>query len=383
MDDQQLELTRLIKGHVRGTLTEAEQRHLTTLAHQNPQVRELLDAFQDPDALNAELARLNAFQQHADWHTILARRQRKLTRRWAIGLGTAATIGVFLLIGLWLSYTIDFGMVADPNYSQGNDVLPGEQKATLTLADGSMIALSNTTAHQQIKDGALLDIGEGSVTYKNNEPPASALVYHQLDVPIGGVYELTLVDGTRVWINSSATLRFPVAFASHERRVTVVGEAFFEVAEDKERPFIVQAKNLEIEALGTAFNVNSHRKDGSVKAILTTGKIRVSDGQHSEVMLPGTGVVLSNSGMDIATADIEEALAWKEGYFYFNQKSMEEILAEMARWYDVDVHIKNPLADKKYVGGIKRSSTLAAVCKLLTELSGNEFSIEGKKMIVQ
>src|SRR5690606_17654614 len=121
------------------------------------------------------------------------------------------------------------------------------------------------------------------------------------------------------------------------------------------RPFIVEAKDLEIEALGTAFNVNSHRKDGSVKAILTEGKIRVSNGQQSKELLPGTGVVAAVERMDVSPVDIEEALAWKEGYFYFNQKTMDEILDELARWYGIEVSVKKELPENRYIGGIKRS----------------------------
>ena len=383
MDDQQLELTRLIKGHIDGTLTDAERRHLITLVDQDTQARELFDAFQDTDALAARLARLDRFQQRADWEAVTARQLRRLTRRWTAGLGAAATIGMFLLMGWWLiNAPTEPGVVADTKYGHKNDVLPGKQQALLTLADGSTMALGNAPAHRELKDGVALDIGTGAIAYKNTEKQAESLVYHQLDVPVGGVYELTLADGTRVWVNSNATLRFPVTFAAHERRVSVVGEAFFEVAKDKERPFIVEAKNLEIVALGTAFNVNSHRKDGSVKTILTEGKIRVSNGQIIKDLLPGMGVVAAAGRMEVVAVDVEEALAWKEGYFYFNQKTMDEILDELARWYGVDVSVKKPLPDKQYVGGIKRSETLAPVCALLTEMSGRKFSIDGKKLIV-
>ncbi|MFB2119701.1 FecR family protein [Parapedobacter sp. 2B3] len=383
MDDQQLELTRLIKGHLEGTLTQAEQQRLAERVQQDAQARELLETFEDNGTLTAKLARLDGFAQRADWETVLARRRRKRLRSWTAGFGAAATLVMFLLAGWWLvDAPTESGVVADVRYGHKNDVLPGGQKAVLTLADGTTLALGDAPLHQQLADGVALDIGAGAITYRKTEVPTEELVYHQLDVPVGGVYELTLADGTRVWVNSNATLRFPVAFAAHERRVSVVGEAFFEVAKDKERPFIVEAKDLEIEALGTAFNVNSHRKDGSVKAILTEGKIRVSNGQQTKELLAGTGVVAAAGHMDVSPVEIEEALAWKDGYFYFNQKTMDEILDELARWYGVDVSVKKTLPDKRFVGGIKRSETLAPVCALLAEMSGREFSIDGKKLIV-
>jgi len=383
MDNHQLELTKLIKGHVEGTLTEAEQQRLAELVQQDTQARELLDAFEDKEALTAKLARLDGFVQRADWENIVMRSRRKRTGRWTMGLGAAATLAMFLLAGWWLvNPPTESGVVADTRYGHKNDVLTGGQKAVLTLADGSTMALGDTPLHQQLKDGVALDIAAGAITYEKAETPADELVYHQLDVPVGGVYELTLADGTRVWVNSNATLRFPITFAAHERRVSVAGEAFFEVAKDQNRPFIVEAKDLEIEALGTAFNVNSHRKDGSVKAILTEGKIRVSNGQQTKELLPGTGVVATAGHMDVSPVDVEEALAWKEGYFYFNQKTMDDILDELARWYGIEVSVKRDLPDKRFVGGIKRSETLAPVCALLTEMSGRKFAIDGKKLIV-
>jgi len=384
MDVQQYELTKLIECYVNGTLTEAEQYRLTVLAGQDAQVRQLLEAFQTPDVLTSGLERLDEYQQRANWDKVLEKQQRRCrNKRFALGIRTAAAIGAFLLLGWWLiDHSTEPGVIADTKYGHRNDVLPGESKAILTLADGSTLTLGGLSDVQETEAGVTLNIKDGALTYASTELKASEPVYHQLDVPVGGVYELTLVDGTRVWVNSEASLRFPILFPADERRVSIEGEAFFEVAQDERRPFVVDVKGLEIRALGTAFNVNSHRKDGSVKTILTEGKIRVSNGSRSEELLPGTAVVVSGEDMEVSIVDPEEALAWKDGYFYFNQKTINEILDELARWYGIEVSVTKPLTDKRYIGGIKRSSTLAAVCALLSEMSGRQFSIKGKRLTV-
>lgn len=384
MDSRQHDLTRLIAGHLQGTLTPDEENRLQARLAADDHARELLAGFLDPEALAGGLARLDDFQRTAEWQTVLAKRaQRRRNRYWRWAVGTAATLALTVMAGWWvLQSKGTAGVIDDHRYGQQNDVLPGGQKATLTLADGSRLDLAQATAGARVDGEASFVVSRGALDYAHGNGAAQHAKNHLLDVPIGGVYELTLADGTHVWVNSDSRLEFPTTFANDERRVSVVGEAFFEIAKDPFRPFVVQTTGMEIEALGTAFNVNTHRKAGSAKAILTEGRIRVSNGTHREELTPGQSVVSTSGGLAIARVDIEEALAWKEGYFYFNNKSIAEIVDELALWYGLEVDMQLPSSRKEYVGGIKRSSTLAAVCALLHDLSGNQFRIAGKKLLV-
>ncbi len=384
MDTTQQDLTRLIAGHLQGTLTPEESDRLQRYIETDDRARGLLESFRDPAFVASGLTRLADFQHAADWDAVLARRgRRRRGAHWRWAIGTAATLALAVMIGWWMFQgPRRDGVIDDHRYGQQNDVLPGGRKATLTLADGSALELGHVAEGERMDGDASFVVSQGGLDYTGGNESARHVANHRLQVPVGGTYALTLADGTRVWVNSDSWLEFPTAFAANQRRVSMVGEAFFEIAEDAARPFVVQTTGMEIEALGTAFNVNTHLKAGSAKAILTEGKIRVSDGTDIRELTPGHSAVSTPGGLAVAPVDIEEALAWKDGYFYFNDKSMAEIVDELARWYGVTVDMQVPPSTKTYVGGIKRSSTLAAVCALLADVSDKQFTIAGKELVV-
>lgn len=386
MDPIQFELARLIAGYVQGTLSEADEARLNALAARDPSVRDLMDIYDDDGMIADRLTELAQIPRAADWEQILQKYSRRRAKRYRFNwMGMAAAALIFVLLGWWaIKPAGDPGIIQDKAYGQKNDVLPGGNKALLTLTDGQQLILEGQ--HKQITDGAaVMDLKGGVLAYRHRNREASQANQqpHQLIVPKGGTYTLVLEDGTKVWINANSTLKFPATFDHHERRVHVNGEAYFEVAKDAARPFIVEAAHLEIEAVGTAFNVNSYRSPGYVKAILTEGKIKVDNGRQQRIMTAGNAVEASAADMKVSAADLEEALAWRDGYFYFDRKAMGEILDEVARWYDVELTIKTNIDDKKYIGGIKRSATLGGVCALLTDLSGLQFEIQGREVTVK
>ncbi|WP_257669903.1 FecR domain-containing protein [Parapedobacter tibetensis] len=385
MDNTYLELARLISEYVQGTLSEADEAELNDWALRDPFVRQLMETYSDDRTVDEGLSALAQIPKAADWGHILQkyheRRSRKNRFKW---IGLAAAVLVFAVLGWWAIQSVQqTGIIQDKVYGHKNDVLPGNQKAILTLSDGKRVVLAEEQQEQMVDASAVIKIQDGALTYQHDDARGSQTsVSHQLFVPKGGTYKLVLDDGTKVWVNANSTLDFPATFDSHERRIRMDGEAYFEVAKDSKRPFIVETDHLEVEALGTAFNINSHRKKGYVKTILTEGKIKVSNDNEQRIVLSGTEVVSSAQSMRVSAADLEEALAWRDGYFYFNKKTLREILDEVARWYDVELVVKANIGDKKYIGGIKRSATLGGVCALLQDLSGTQFDIQGRKLIV-
>jgi len=384
MDKDHIELVQLVLAHIKGTLNEADAALLKARAAHDPFVRELLREYQD-DLMTAEkLDALDAIPQAADWEEVLSKRRarrRKIIKRMWMGMAAA----VLLMVGMaWLMMwpTINGTTVPDTQYGHKNDVLPGGNKAILTLSDGKQVVLNDRESGQLNDASSVVDLQAGRLVYHGGASQTQGAAKHQIVVPIGGTYQLVLSDGTKVWVNADSKLIFPAGFATHERRVTIAGEAYFEIAKDAARPFIVEVDKLQITALGTAFNVNSHARTGQVKTILTEGGIKVSNGRREQLLQPGFALVSQADDMRVEAADLEEALAWKDGYFYFNHKNMEEILDEVARWYGVEVVSTVAWGSKKYIGDIKRSSTLGGVCALLADLSGKQFSIEGKKLIV-
>lgn len=197
-------------------------------------------------------------------------------------------------------------------------MLPGRAVATLTLSDGTTTLLEGQK-HQTVVDGDMTITAFGStLDYRTAKNVVEQR--HQLKVPLGGTYHIQLADGTNVWLNADSELEFPSAFVGKERSVKVHGEAYFEIAKEAVRPFKVNIGDTQVEALGTAFNINTQRYKGKTKTILTEGKIKVSTPGDNKIIEPGYASISGAEGIEVAKADVEEALSWKDGYFYFNSR---------------------------------------------------------------
>lgn len=274
-----------------------------------------------------------------------------------------------------------------------NDIAPGGNKAILTLADGSTIVLdsaSNGTISQQgnikvqkLNNGLLAYTINGKQVTESDEA-----FYNTISTPRGGQYQVTLADGTKVWLNAASSIRFPVLFKGKERKVEITGEAYFEVAKNKAMPFKVKANSSEIEVLGTHFNVNSYDDEASIKTTLLEGKVKVSvpaiaGNQSSKFLLPGQQADINKEGkinvMD--NADTEEAVAWMNGHFQFKSADLKMILRQISRWYDVDVEYKGN-ANLHFTGQLTRNENVSKVFEKLVLTGEVHFKIDGKRIIV-
>lgn len=264
-------------------------------------------------------------------------------------------------------------------------ILPGGNHAILTLGDGSRIVLDSAKdgnikggSIKIKKQGALL-VYDASTTAIKNLP----VVYNTLTTPRGGQYQLVLPDGSKVWLNASSTLQFPTAFVGKERDVELSGEAYFEVAKNKEKPFHVNLKGMQVEVLGTHFNVNAYADENYVKTSLLEGSVRIKEGHQSGLLKPGQQAVIKNDNksIEIRKADMEEVVAWKNGLFQFNGANIGTIMREIGRWYDVNIEYEGKIPVRSFEGKISRDAPLSDVLKIL-ELSNVKFDIQGKKIIV-
>jgi ferric-dicitrate binding protein FerR (iron transport regulator) len=222
-----------------------------------------------------------------------------------------------------------------------------------------------------------------SITYENGKSIAAAALDKQgmaadpskvvleLATPLGGIYQITLPDGTKVWLNAGSSLKYPMSFAKNERRVSLEGEAFFEVTKDSARPFKVLSKGQEIEVLGTAFNVNAYPDNTVIKTTLVNGKVKLSnDKRYSKAifLLPGQQSTNSNNGkIHLANVDTAPFTAWKEGLFYFDETPLSDALQQIGRWYNVEVKYKGEVPQTHFYGRIKRSKPLREVLDVLEE----------------
>ncbi len=277
-----------------------------------------------------------------------------------------------------------------------NDIRPGGNKAILTLADGTKVVLDD------VKEGALqkqgnttiikLDSGRLAYNTKSGLPMLEKVVqYNTLTTPRGGKYCVTLPDGTIVWLNASTTLRFPIAFDGKTRKVEVKGEAYFEVAKNEAMPFIVKAGNSEIKVLGTHFNVMAYADDKLLKTTLLEGSVEIVVRKQSagteEIpavkLVPGQQAQLdANNSITVVEADTKEAIAWKNGFFIFNNEPIESVMQKIARWYDVSVVYETANDTIVFTGVISREENVSEVLRMLELTEVVHFKIEGKTITV-
>ena len=250
-------------------------------------------------------------------------------------------------------------------------VLPGGNKATLRLADGSLVQLNDKAAGIIMGDEIRYDNGQAIAGGKQDQAAADpSKVLLELSTPEGGMYHITLPDGTKVWLNAASSLKYPVRFAQNERKVFVEGEAFFEVTKDASRPFKVRSSGQDIEVLGTSFNVNAYPENTTIRTTLITGKVKLyNDGKSSGPVYLQPGQQSSNDQGNIKVKQVDTApfIAWKEGLFYFEETPMEEALQQIGRWYNVAVNYSSGIPQTHFYGRIKRNKPLHEVLEILAE----------------
>lgn len=261
-------------------------------------------------------------------------------------------------------------------------VIPaGTDKAVLQLADGKTIQLDSNSG-QIIHDGNLnVNNNSGKLNY---DGVSSKVEWHTLSTPRGGQYNLRLPDGTEVWLNAASSITFPNSFTGNERLVKITGEVYFEVAQQKDQPFKVDINGkASVEVLGTHFNINAYADEPYIATTLTEGAVKMTDRQQSAVLSPGQQARINTKGMNVLkNADTDLVLAWKNGLFRFEAASIEEVLRQLARWYDVDIVMEQNDPDILFSGEINRNLTLMQALIVLDKM-GVRFSLQGRSLTVK
>jgi transmembrane sensor len=293
-----------------------------------------------------------------------------------IWLPAAAAILIFLSAGFYFLVLKQQEIPAGPSYVK-KDIAPGGNKAVLILADGSEIILDHAKNGRLVSQGnvSINKIGNGQLKYNIGKPELGAagrsFALNTIATPRGGQYHVILPDGTRVWLNASSSIKFPMVFSARERNVEVTGEAYFEVVSNSARPFNVKAGETNIRVLGTHFNVMAYTDEQGVNTTLLEGKVKVSSGKIVNVMKPGQQALVLNGTINITTANVEEAVAWKNGYFYFKDSDIKTVMRQISRWYDVDVEYKGNVPETVFSGKMYRNVNISKVLEVL-----NYFKIE-------
>lgn len=256
---------------------------------------------------------------------------------------------------------------------------PQVTKATITLTNGQQISVDSLTQLTQ-KNVALTKTADGQLVYSGH---TSEVAYNTVNNPRGSkVVAMTLADGTHFWLNAGSSITYPLSFTGTERKVSITGEAYFEVAHDASKPFIVSKGATAIQVLGTHFNVNAYDDEASINVTLLEGSVKVIQGNNNRVLKPGQQAQITNTITVVNDADVEQVMAWKNGQFKFSRTDLKIVMREIGRWYDVDVSYEGNIPVQLYNMDVPRKVNVSEVLKGL-EYTGAHFTIEGRKITVR
>ena len=266
---------------------------------------------------------------------------------------------------------------------KAQEIKAGSNRALLTLANGKTIDLENAAEGiLPTGDQSVRKTGDGTIAYNNSADTDGA--YNTLSTPKGGKFSIRLPDGTLAILDASSSLRYPSAFKGAKRMVEVIGQVYFEVVHNAKQPFTVKVADQTIEDLGTHFNINAYPGGDGIKTTVEEGLVGISSNRKTIFVRPGQAA-LSHSGtkgITVAAADLEEVLAWKNGYFRFNDEQIENIMAQLSRWYDIEVSYSGKLPVDGFNGTISRSKNLSQVLTMLERTGIIHFKIEGRRITV-
>lgn len=404
-------IVRLLHQSLKGQLGEKEREALDAWVLENAKHQLLFEEITDTKNLLEELRSCNRF----DWKEGLQKLQEKGVpiiasdephRRvhWMRFMSAAAAVLIIVLISFFLieknnkKPEVKKAVTAQKQ----NDALPGKFKAKLTLDDGTVVILDSSNNGLLAQQGKTnLVKKDGQLVYEGSSPIGGSqkgaeneVLYNTLTTAKGEMFATVLSDGTKVWLNSESSIRYPVTFKGDSRKVEITGEAYFEVApyaalNSKARlPFIVKAPGIEVEVLGTHFNVNSYEDEGSIKTTLLEGKVKLRStrGNTQTVLSPGHQALLNKADQHISVTsdlDVDAEVAWHLGLFQFNNADLKEVMRQLARWYDVEVEYRGNIneGDFEFIGKLPRNMNLSQVLGILQKQQVH-FKIENKKIIV-
>jgi len=394
----------LIHKFLKDELDEGEKLELQTWREQsdvNNRIFEkltgedyLLAAVSDAYKIDSDevaLQKINALIDQSEQATGYVQQTDKITFR-SIWPRLSVAAAILILLAVSAVYIIrknhkEAPVVAEVKKAKP-DIAPGTYKATVTLADGSVVSLDSATNKIIGQQGSTaIKNSNGQLVYDAKSSPAGGtgeMLYNTVSTAKGQTYPVLLSDNSRVWLNSESSIRFPVAFAPGERKVQITGEVYFEVAHDASKPFIASVNGVDIQVLGTKFNINAYNDEEAIRTTLIEGSVRVSKGGQKKQIKPGQQAqVISNDITVLDHVDLDKITAWKQGLFAFKGDKLQDVMKDLARWYNIDVVYEGSgTKDVEITGNIFRNWNLSEVLKILSTLNIDS-RIEGRKLILK
>ena len=269
-------------------------------------------------------------------------------------------------------------------FAENVSIEPGKKQAVLTLSSGEKISLSDSLHQRIIKENGIVIRNDAPNMLVYDKPEESQqMVYNTIYIPRGEEYKLTLSDGTTVWLNSESQLTYPVAFNGNNRELRLEGEAYFDVAKDQSKPFIVHTRQFDIRVTGTQFNVRTYL-DEPESATLTEGHIQLEKGSEIHLLVPGQQAIVGTHSVTVSQVNPEEAIAWRYEAFCFKQCRLENIMNELGRWYDLEIFYLNPrFKELHFTAWFRRNSSISEVIEVLEKTQKIKVELKGKTLTVR
>jgi ferric-dicitrate binding protein FerR (iron transport regulator) len=375
-------------------LDESEQNELKNWLAQSPHNRAVYKEILNKEKLEEDIREMLLYNSQDLWNKIEERTKGKLvtisaSRRWWWPAAAAVLLVSFSVAAYFTLFNHkekqNMATTGPTEQRFKNDVAPGSEKATLTLADGTKIILDNTSNGTIATQGNAVVIKEDGLLAYNVDQAKSQnkIIYNNLTTGRSQEYKsLVLADGTKVWLNSVSSILFPTSFTGTERTVEITGEAYFEVAKNVLKPFKVKVNGVEIEVLGTHFNVNAYDDEKIIATTLLEGSVKITQGTATAILKPGQQAQADkNNNVRVINANTDEATAWKNGMFSFHDATIDIIMRQLVRWYDIDVVYENKVS-KHFNATIARTVQLSELLKLLELTEEVKFRIDGKKITI-
>lgn len=373
------EILALLKKYKEGTLSSED--------------KDKLDAWYLHKASNTNL-QLNEYELQDSYDVLKSKLPLKpKTKVISLWPRVAVAASIVLLLGTGIFYFTKPQEQTNQIVEKAKEIAPGGTRGILTLSNGKQIVLGEISAKDTIaKEGQKDEVtikmnANGVITYIINPdaatPKNTANSFNTLSTPTGGQYNIVLADGTKVFLNTVSSIKYPTQFNEDKRIVELEGEAYFEVAKDKNKPFIVKSGNQSIEVLGTHFNVHAYDNESVTKTTLLEGSVAVSYKNQKSILKPGqqSNVSENFNKIKIREVDTEATIAWKNGRFKFDNADLKSVMKQLERWYGIKVEYRGDVSDVRFNGGTFMNKNLSEVLKVL-ELSNIKFKVEGKTIIV-
>ncbi|WP_343535272.1 FecR domain-containing protein [Pedobacter sp.] len=374
-------LSSLILKYLKNEITDKEQQILNQWLEESPQNKALLESFRQTAKVEQDIDQLRSVDVNAQWERFNANIGHSQSKKLRLGKWWPRVAAVLLVASSITAYFYYAQhQSVSPETALAYDVNPGSERAILQLADGAVVNLGRYQKHSDHDQDQGFDVKEGTLYFTANHTKSGQTNRHALRTPRAGEYKVVLPDGTKVWLNASSYLSFPQNFDGNERRVQLKGEAYFEVAHQPSKPFIVSFNDTEVKVLGTHFNISTY--GNTSKTTLLEGSVSISEGEHQTLLKPGQEALIEQGEISVQKTEVYKSIAWKEGVFYFKEDNIKEILDQISRWYDVQVIYQGKPSQQAITGNIRRQATLNQVLEMLSALTNAKFNLTDRTVTV-